>query len=242
MSLPLFETEAQPPEIMDTGAMLLRGFAAAQELSWIAAVQAVQAQAAFRVMQVPGGKSMSVGITNAGDWGWVSDLQGYRYSAVDPQTGQPWPQIPAFLFEQAVAAAAAAGYPGFAPDACLINRYQAGARMGLHRDEDELAFAAPIVSVSLGLPCTFIWGGLQRQSPVKRFALTHGDVLVWGGPSRLVFHGVSPLKDGQHHLLGGERWNLTFRMAKAHYPASLPSAKAMTRALSRPLLNGQWPN
>ena len=214
MSLPLFETEAQPPEIIDEGAVLLRGFAAASELRWMAAVQALQAQAAFRVMQVPGGKSMSVAISNAGDWGWISDVNGYRYSAVDPLTGKAWPAIPAFLYEQAVAAAAAAAYPGFAPDACLINRYQPGARMGLHRDQDETDFAAPIVSVSLGLPCTFLWGGLARQNSVKRLVLTHGDVLVWGGPSRLVFHGVSPLKDGLHHLLGAERWNLTFRMAK----------------------------
>ena len=214
MSLPLFETEAQPPEIIDEGAVLLRGFAAASELRWMGAVQALQAQVAFRVMQVPGGKSMSVAISNAGDWGWISDVNGYRYSAVDPLTGHAWPAIPDFLYEQAVAAAAAAGYPGFAPDACLINRYQAGARMGLHRDQDEADFAAPIVSVSLGLPCTFLWGGLARQNPVKRLVLTHGDVLVWGGPSRLVFHGVSPLKEGLHHLLGSERWNLTFRMAK----------------------------
>ena len=214
MSLPLFETEAQPPEIIDEGAVLLRGFAAASELRWMEAVQALQAQAAFRVMQVPGGKSMSVAITNCGDWGWVSDLQGYRYSAVDPQSGLSWPAMPAFLRQQAVEAAAQVGYAGFAPDACLINRYEIGARMGLHRDQDEADFAAPIVSVSLGLPCNFLWGGLARQSPVRRFVLTHGDVLVWGGPSRLRFHGVSPLKDGQHHLLGSERWNLTFRMAK----------------------------
>lgn len=214
MSLPLFETEAQPPEIIDEGAVLLRGFAAASELRWMGAVQALQAQAAFRVMQVPGGKSMSVAISNAGDWGWISDVNGYRYSAVDPLTGHAWPAIPDFLYEQAVAAAAAAGYPSFAPDACLINRYQPGARMGLHRDQDEVDFAAPIVSVSLGLPCSFLWGGLARQNPVKRLVLTHGDVLVWGGPSRLVFHGVSPLKNGLHHLLDNERWNLTFRMAK----------------------------
>ena len=214
MSLPLFETEAQPPEILDEGAVLLRGFAATSELRWMEAVQALQAHAALRVMKVPGGKSMSVAITNAGDWGWTSDVNGYRYSAVDPLTGKAWPAIPAFLYEQAVAAAAAAAYPGFAPDACLINRYQPGARMGLHRDQDEADFAAPIVSVSLGLPCTFLWGGLARQNPVKRLVLTHGDVLVWGGPTRLVFHGVSPLKEGLHHLLGSERWNLTFRMAK----------------------------
>ena len=214
MSLPLFETEAQPPEIIDKGAVLLRGFAATSELRWMEAVQALQAHAALRVMQVPGGKSMSVAITNAGDWGWTSDVNGYRYSAVDPLTEKAWPAIPTFLYEQAVAAAAAAGYPGFAPDACLINRYQLGARMGLHRDQDEADFAAPIVSVSLGLPCTFLWGGLTRQDPARRLALTHGDVLVWGGPTRLAYHGVNPLKDGRHHLLGAERWNLTFRMAK----------------------------
>lgn len=223
MSLPLFETEAQPPEYFDKGAALLRGFAAEQGASWVAAVQALEAQAAFRVMQVPGGKFMSVAITNAGDWGWVSDLQGYRYSAQDPQSGRPWPAIPAFLRQQASQAAALAGYPGFVPDACLINRYVAGARMGLHRDQDESDLAAPIVSVSLGLACSFLWGGLQRQAPTRRIALTHGDVLVWGGPSRLVFHGVSPLKPGLHHLLGEERWNLTFRMAKARYPAGLSS-------------------
>lgn len=223
MSLPLFETEAQPPEYFDKGAALLRGFAAEQGASWVAAVQALEAQAAFRVMQVPGGKFMSVAITNAGDWGWVSDLQGYRYSAQDPQSGRPWPVIPAFLRQQASQAAALAGYPGFVPDACLINRYVAGARMGLHRDHDESDLAAPIVSVSLGLACSFLWGGLQRHAPTRRIALTHGDVLVWGGPSRLVFHGVSPLKPGLHHLLGEERWNLTFRMAKARYPAGLSS-------------------
>ena len=111
-------------------------------------------------------------------------------------------------------AAALAGYAGFVPDACLINRYRPGAKLTQHRDEDEVDFAAPIVSVSLGLPCTFLWGGLTRQDPARRLALTHGDVLVWGGPTRLAYHGVNPLKDGRHHLLGAERWNLTFRMAK----------------------------
>lgn len=223
MTLSLFPDEPLPAEIIDDGAVLLRGFAAAQEQRWVADVTALQTRAGFRNMQVPGGKFMSVAITNAGGWGWISDLQGYRYSAVDPQTGKPWPAIPAFLCEQAARAAAQAGYPGFAPDACLINRYHPGARMGLHRDQDEHDFAAPIVSVSLGLACSFLWGGLTRQSPTRRLALTHGDVLVWGGPSRLVFHGVAPLKQGQHPLLGNERWNLTFRMAKARYPAGQPS-------------------
>ncbi|EHN67470.1 DNA oxidative demethylase AlkB [Comamonas testosteroni] len=223
MTLSLFPDEPLPAEIIDDGAVLLRGFAAAQEQRWVADVTALQTRAAFRNMQVPGGKFMSVAITNAGGWGWISDLQGYRYSAVDPQTGKPWPAIPAFLCEQAARAAALAGYPDFAPDACLINRYQPGARMGLHRDQDEHDYAAPIVSVSLGLACSFLWGGLTRQSPTRRLALTHGDVLVWGGRSRLVFHGVAPLKQGQHPLLGNERWNLTFRMAKARYPAGQPS-------------------
>lgn len=223
MTLSLFPSEPLPAEIIDDGAVLLRGFAAAEEQRWVAEVTALQARAAFRTMQVPGGKFMSVAISNAGGWGWISDLQGYRYSAVDPQTGKPWPAIPAFLGGQAARAAALAGYPGFAPDACLINCYQPGSRMGLHRDQDESDFAAPIVSVSLGLACSFLWGGLTRQSPTRRLALIHGDVLVWGGPSRLVFHGVAPLKPGQHPLLGHERWNLTFRMAKARYPAGLPS-------------------
>lgn len=223
MTLSLFPLDPLPAETIDDGAVLLRGFAAAEEQRWVAEVTALQTRAAFRTMQVPGGKFMSVAISNAGGWGWISDLQGYRYSAVDPQTGKPWPALPPFLGEQAARAAALAGYPGFAPDACLINRYQPSARMGLHRDQDESDFAAPIVSVSLGLACSFLWGGLTRHSPTRRLALTHGDVLVWGGPSRLVFHGVAPLKQGQHPLLGNERWNLTFRMAKARYPAGLPS-------------------
>lgn len=219
MTFSLFDEPAPGPEVLDQGAVLLRGFALAEAERWIAAVQSVAAQAAFRNMQVPGGKFMSVAITNCGDWGWVSDLNGYCYSSIDPLTLQPWPPIPAFLQVQAQEAAALAGYPGFAPDACLINRYQAGARMGLHRDQDEADFAAPIVSVSLGLPCTFLWGGLTRQQRPRHLHLSHGDVLVWGGPSRLVYHGVQPLAPGQDQLLGRERWNLTFRMAKARYPA-----------------------
>ena len=221
MTFSLFDEQAPGPETLDQGAVLLRGFALTEAERWIAAVQSVAAQAGFRNMQVPGGKCMSVAITNCGDWGWTSDLTGYRYSSGDPLTQQPWPAIPAFLLTQAQEAAALAGYPGFVPDACLINRYQAGARMGLHRDQDEADFAAPIVSVSLGLPCTFLWGGLTRQQRPLYLQLSHGDVLVWGGPSRLVYHGVQPLAPGQHALLGHERWNLTFRMAKARYPVTL---------------------
>lgn len=219
MSLPLFAIEVLPPERLGDGAVLLRGFAAAQEQAWVDAVQHVTTQAPFRVMTRPGGAALSVAMTNCGDWGWVSDAQRYSYSSIDPASGQPWPAMPAFMWEQAVAAAAAAGYSGYAPDACLMNRYLPGAKLTLHRDEDEMDWSAPIVSISLGLPCTFLWGGLRRQDPVRRLPLTHGDVLVWGGASRMTYHGVNPLKDGQHHLLGGERWNLTFRMAKAYYAA-----------------------
>lgn len=217
MSLPLFATEALPPEPLDDGAVLLRGFAAALAPQWLAAVATVTAQAPFRVMQRPGGAALSVAMTNCGDWGWVSDARRYHYSSSDPVSGQPWPAMPHFMQEQAVAAAAAAGYPGYAPDACLMNCYQPGAKLTLHRDEDEMDWSAPIVSISLGLPCTFLWGGLRRQDPVRRLPLTHGDVLVWGGPTRMAYHGVNPLKDGQHHLLGAQRWNLTFRMAKRYY-------------------------
>ena len=150
MTFSLFDEQAPGPETLDQGAVLLRGFALVEQERWIAAVQSVATQATFRSMQVPGGKFMSVAITNCGDWGWTSDLAGYRYSSVDPLTQQPWPAIPTFLQVQAQEAAALSGYPGFVPEACLINRYQAGARMGLHRDHDETDFAAPIVSVSLG--------------------------------------------------------------------------------------------
>ena len=219
MSLPLFEPEVWPPEHWDDGAVLLRGFAADLAQLWIEAVQQVAAQAPFRVMTRPGCAALSVAMTNCGDWGWVSDAQRYSYSSTDPVSGQPWPAMPTFMVEQAVAAAAAAGYPGYAPDACLMNRYQPGAKLTLHRDEDEMDWSAPIVSISLGLPCTFLWGGLRRQDPVRRVTLTHGDVLVWGGATRMTYHGVNPLKAGSHHLLGAERWNLTFRMAKRYYPA-----------------------
>ena len=217
MTFSLFDFEPTPPEVIGAGAVLLRGFAATQTQRWVDEVQSLQAAAPFRVMTRPGGAALSVNMSNCGDWGWVSDESGYRYSAVDTLSGQPWPQMPAFLRDQAIAAAAEAGYPGFAPDACLINRYRPGAKMGLHRDEDEADFGAPIVSVSLGLPCTFLWGGLTRQHAARRITLMHGDVLVWGGPARLSYHGVNPLKDDRHPMLGNERWNLTFRMAKARY-------------------------
>jgi len=170
-------------------------------------------RAPLRHMVTSRGFHMSVAMTNAGPRGWVSDRRGYRYSAVDPETQQPWPDLPAALRTLAQSAALAAGFPDFQPDACLINRYVPGARMSLHQDRDEADFSQPIVSVSLGLPATFQLGGLQRQDKTQRISLEHGDVLVWGGPARLRFHGVLPLKAGVHPLLGEQRINLTFRRA-----------------------------
>jgi alkylated DNA repair protein (DNA oxidative demethylase) len=165
-------------------------------------------------MVTPGGHQMSVAMTNCGGLGWVTDRSGYRYDANDPEAGRPWPAMPRSFRELAKVAAAQAGFEGFSPDACLINRYQPGARMSLHQDKDEEDFAAPIVSVSLGLPATFLFGGLKRSDKPRRFRLEHGDIAVWGGPARLVFHGVAPLADGEHALLGRQRINLTFRKAR----------------------------
>ncbi|MEI6740821.1 MAG: DNA oxidative demethylase AlkB, partial [Gemmatimonadaceae bacterium] len=161
----------------------------------------------------PGGFTMSVAMTNCGALGWISDARGYRYAATDPVTGAPWPAMPTIFRTIDERAAAAAGYPGFSPDACLVNRYAPGAKMTLHQDTNERDFTAPIVSVSLGLPAVFQVGGLERTDRVERILLTHGDVLVWGGPSRLVYHGIQPLKDGEHPLVGRARINLTFRKA-----------------------------
>jgi alkylated DNA repair protein (DNA oxidative demethylase) len=165
-------------------------------------------------MVTPGGHQMSVAMTNCGNAGWVTDRSGYRYDNVDPESGKPWPEMPSAFRALAGQAAAQAGFEGFAPDACLINCYQVGARMSLHQDKDERDFENPIVSVSLGLSAIFLFGGLKRSDKPRRYRLEHGDIVVWGGPSRLFFHGVAPLADGEHNLLGHQRINLTFR--KAH--------------------------
>lgn len=199
---------------MAEGAVLLRGFARPAESQLIAALRDIVAQAPFRQMFTPGGHQMSVAMTNCGNAGWVADRTGYRYDAVDPESGKPWPELPSVFRELAGRAAAEGGFDGFAPDACLINRYQPGARMSLHQDKDECDFASAIVSVSLGLPAIFLFGGLRRSDKAQRYRLEHGDVVVWGGSSRLYFHGVAPLADGEHHLLARQRINLTFR--KAH--------------------------
>ena len=219
MTLPLFDAEPLPPQAIADGAVLLRGWAGVNDSAWIAAVQQVLAQQPLQAAYTASGLPMSVRTSNCGDWGWAASRSGYGYTRSDPATGQPWPAMPEFLQQQAQALAAQAGYGAFRPDVCLINCYDVGAKMGLHHDADEQDMAAPIVSVSLGLPCTFVWGGLQRTDPVRSFRLEHGDVLVWGGASRSVFHGVRPLQAGQHHRLGAQRWNLTFRMAQRRYGA-----------------------
>lgn len=195
------------------GALLLRGFALSCENALLASLNAITAAAPFRHMVTPGGFEMSVAMTNCGKAGWVTDRTGYRYDSNDPVTGQPWPDMPDPFLALAIEAAKEGGYPGFAPDACLINRYEPGARLSLHQDKNERDFSNPIVSVSLGLPATFQFGGLKRNDVVRKFGLRHGDVVVWGGPSRLSYHGVPTLKDGHHPLVGGVRFNLTFRKA-----------------------------
>jgi len=208
----LFAGTAREEKLAE-GAVMLGGFAVADAPLLLAAVEGIAAAAPFRHMATPGGWSMSVAITNCGAVGWVSDRRGYRYDRLDPETAKPWPMMPPIFADLAARAAAAAGFRGFAPDACLINRYAPGARMSLHQDRDELDFAQPIVSVSLGLPATFLFGGAKRTDKPKRILLQHGDAVVWGGPSRLFFHGIAPLKAGEHPALGAARVNLTFRKA-----------------------------
>ncbi|MFZ4875624.1 DNA oxidative demethylase AlkB [Janthinobacterium sp. Mn2066] len=220
MNFSLFDDDDMPPGGPQplvpgaTGATLLRGFALPQIGSLLAAIDAVTAAAPLRHMTTPGGLRMSVAMSNCGPLGWVTDGRGYRYAQHDPASGLPWPAMPAVFQELAGEAAQAAGFPGFVPDACLINRYAPGARMALHQDKDESDFAAPIVSVSLGLPATFLFGGAARADKAARIALFHGDAVVWGGADRLRYHGVAPLKEGQHALLGAQRINLTFRKAR----------------------------
>jgi alkylated DNA repair protein (DNA oxidative demethylase) len=195
------------------GAVVLRGFALADGQALLAAIDRVVARAPLRHMVTPGGFRMSVAMTNCGKYGWVSDRTGYRYDEVDPASGERWPAMPAAFRTLATRAAAAAGFEGFAPDACLVNRYGPGTRLTLHQDKNERDFGAPIVSVSLGIPATFLFGGAKRSDRQKRVALEHGDVVVWGGPARLRYHGVAPLADNAHPLTGRQRFNLTFRKA-----------------------------
>ncbi|AGT11141.1 DNA oxidative demethylase AlkB [Paracoccus aminophilus] len=200
-------------ETLAPGAVILRGRAIATEAQLLEDIARISAAAPFRNMTTPGGYKMSVAMTNCGGAGWVTDAQGYRYARNDPLGGAPWPAMPASFLTLAKAAAAEAGFPGFAPDGCLINRYEPGAKLSLHQDKDEQDLGHPIVSVSLGLPAVFQFGGLTRAAPVHRYPLLHGDVVVWGGPMRLAYHGILALKPGEHPRVGQIRLNLTFRHA-----------------------------
>jgi len=209
----LFESHASPgsQERLEEGAVLLRGFAAVEGPLLVEEVERIARSAPFRQLVTPGGYTMSVAMTNCGRVGWVSDRTGYRYDPADPLTGVAWPTMPGAFLDVAARAAAAAEFAGYDPDACLINRYVAGAKLSLHQDRDERDAWSPIVSVSLGLPGVFLWGGKRRADPVRRLRLESGDVVVWGGPARFVYHGLAPLHEGQHPLTGTTRINLTFR-------------------------------
>jgi DNA oxidative demethylase len=211
----LFELDPRTTENAALGAdaVVLRRFACHGAAQLLADLHAVAARAPFRNMVTPGGNTMSVAMTNCGTAGWVTDLDGYRYTSRDPASGEPWPPLPATFENFAARAAVAAGFGDFRPDACLINRYAAGAKLSLHQDRNEADYAAPIVSVSLGLPAKFLFGGLRRNDRVKRVELRHGDVVVWGRAVRLAYHGIDALKDGDHPATGRCRFNLTFRKA-----------------------------
>lgn len=213
VTLSLFEKSEQREEQLGPGAVVLHGFAAPAASALLAALEGVIASAPFRHMVTPGGFRMSVAMTNCGSLGWVTDRSGYRYDALDPESGKEWPPLPDPFLRLAQNAAARAGFTGFVPDACLINRYQPGARLSLHQDRNEIDFGQPIVSVSLGIPAVFFFGGLKRSETPRRVQLSHGDVVVWGGPARLGYHGVMPLREGHHPLVGRDRINLTFRKA-----------------------------
>jgi alkylated DNA repair protein (DNA oxidative demethylase) len=212
----LFDAISEPRLLINSlgpGTAILQGFALSAETGLLDAIGSVLRCAPFRNMETPGGFRMSVAMTNCGPLGWVSDRTGYRYDHLDPLTGKLWPEMPAAFLKLAASAAEAGGFPNFIPDACLINRYEPGAKLSLHQDKDERDFGHPIVSVSLGLPAIFLFGGLVRSDKTVRVPVMHGDILVWGGPARLRYHGVVPVKDGFHPAFGSFRYNLTFRKA-----------------------------
>lgn len=216
MTMNLFDrrVDVEPrQEQLGRGATVLRNFAGFEDKALLSAVQDVIAQAPFRYMITPGGFRMSVAMTNCGSLGWVTDETGYRYDVIDPVSGRRWPRMPNAFLALATRAAAQTGFCQYRPDACLINRYEPGAKLSLHQDKNEHDYTQPIVSVSLGIPAIFLFGGLKRADKAVRVELTHGDVVVWGGPARLRYHGVLPLKEDYHPLGGGHRINLTFRKA-----------------------------
>ncbi|MDI1360702.1 DNA oxidative demethylase AlkB [Methylotenera sp.] len=194
-------------------AYLLKSYALTNEKALLSDLEQAVSQAPLRHMMTKMGFAMSAAMTNCGVLGWVSDHQGYRYDMKDPATNKPWPVMPASFQQLATLAAAEAGFNDFQPDACLINQYQVGASMGLHQDKNELDFNQPIVSVSLGIPAVFQFGGLNRMDKTHKIPLMHGDIVVWGGQSRIHFHGIAPLKMNTHPILGAYRYNLTFRKA-----------------------------
>ncbi len=210
----LFSPADHTPVALAEGATWLPGFALPMmQTLWPCVAEALAIQPAMHMM-TPMGYPMSVKTASLGEWGWVGSQAGYGYSAQHPETGQPWPPIPAVIMQLAEAAAMAAGFANFVPDSCLINVYAPGSKMGLHQDKDERDFSQPIVSVSLGLPATFLWGGHRRLDKPIKLPLVHGDVVVWGGASRRVYHGVATVKPGQHPLTGAQRINLTLRKAR----------------------------
>lgn len=212
----LFADEHCPPspeERLGPQAWLLRGFALPFVEALLPALAEIEKAAPFRQMVTPGGQRMSVALTNCGALGWISDRRGYRYSPLDPLSDRPWPALPEAFLRLAREAAAAAGFPAFAPDACLVNRYLPGTRMSLHQDRDERCLEQPIVSVSLGIPAIFLFGGHTRREPAQRVPLRHGDVVVWGGEDRLRYHGILPIREAVHPLLGAQRINFTLRKA-----------------------------
>ncbi len=216
MTLSLFEDmtlSRRRREELGFGIWVLRGFALPDEAAIFEALNQVTAMAPFRHMITPGGFRMSVAMTNCGDYGWVSDNTGYRYAKNDPESGRPWPGMPDVFLSLAQRAAANADYENFKPDACLVNRYEPGSRLSLHQDKNERDLTAPIVSISLGVPAIFLLGGLRREDKSTRIPLMHGDVVVWGGPARLRYHGVLPIEEGCHPLTGFHRINLTLRKA-----------------------------
>ncbi len=208
------EQNRERPEQLGPGSYLFRGYASAVAGPLIDHIQRIAEAAPFRRMKTPGGRQMSVAMTGCGAYSWITDASGYRYSAEDPETGKPWPAMPVLFMTLARDIAQRAGYEGFEPDVCLINRYPPGTRMGLHQDRDEQDFRWPVVSVSLGLPAVFLWGGLSRGGSPARLTLEHGDVLVWGGKDRLRYHGIAPVADGRWETTGHVRYNLTFRRAR----------------------------
>jgi DNA oxidative demethylase len=216
MNMDLFGNLTNPEllrEKLGPGSVILRGFTLADEAALLEAVESVLAKAPFRHMVTPGGFEMSVAMSNCGSFGWVTDRTGYCYDTLDPLTGQPWPTMPDVFTKLAANAAVQAGFDDFSPDACLINRYESGARMSLHQDKNERDFSQPIVSVSLGVSAMFLFGGFKRADKPARIPLSHGDVVVWGGTDRMRYHGILPVREACHHLLGSHRINLTFRKA-----------------------------